>query len=99
MEEFRQREWLIAQRCAELRSLARTFGEMARDVARLHILDEKDENIIDEVAGNASWKALRCRRKAAKLEKESELLRHLIKEDTRYKVQDANWEEYFLRKK
>lgn len=91
-QELRAMERVTAQRCAELRSLARTFGGYAGDIVKLYVLGEKGEKTIKKLAGDVCVKALKLRFKATKLENELDLLSYSLRLDTRYKIMDAKWE-------
>lgn len=97
-EELRRKERLTAQRCAELRMLARDFGQIAGKLVKLYTPEEKDQNAKIKLGSTACCGALYCRLRATKLEDELDLLRRSLREDTRYQVDEAKWEKYFLRK-
>lgn len=90
-QELRAMERITAQRCAELRSLAQTFGGYAGDIVKLYVFDEKDWNTIKKLAGDVCVKAFKLRLKATKLENQLDLLRYSLRLDTHYKIMDAKW--------
>ena len=77
-QELRAMERITAQRCAELRSLAKTFGGYSGNIVKL--------------AGDVCVQAVKCRFKATRLENQLDLLRYSLRLDTHYKIMDARWE-------
>lgn len=90
-QELRTMERVTAQRCAELRSLARTFGGYSGNIVKLHVFNKKDWETIEKLAGDVCVKALKLRFKATKLENQLDLLSYSLRLDTRYKIMDAKW--------
>lgn len=90
-QELRAMEHITAQRCAELRSLAKTFGRYSGNIVKLHVFNKKDQDTIEKLAGDVCVRALKCRFKATRLENQLDLLRDSLILDTRYKIMIAKW--------
>ena len=91
-QELRAMERITTQRCAELRSLAKTFGGYSGNIVKLHVFNKKDWETIEKLAGDVCVQAVKCRLKATRLENQLDLLRYSLRLDTHYKIMDARWE-------
>lgn len=91
-QELRVMERMSAQREAELRHLARDFGQIAGWLTEAYTPKEKDQTRKVKLGSVACCGALYCRFRADKLKTELGRLRYSLERDFLYKIYKARWE-------